>query len=393
MSGYELISADSHVIEPADLFERRFPAGLRDRAPRLGPLNGGSAWFVDGADPIPLPVSAATGSGYRALRNDAGELRRAISFEEVLPGLYDPVERLRMQNADSVDAEVLYPFPGLWDEIKSLEDTQLALACTRAYNDWIAEFSSHSPDRLIGLGKIPSTSLEDAESELVRCVDDLHLRGVVLDTWPGGSAVVGDPSDGRFWSTVNEAQVPVSIHWALGPYAVTAPSSGVAAGLTPPMADVARPLVMTGLFDRCPNVRVVFAHGDAGWAFRWLEGMDTSYLRTSHVLPDSKRLPEGAFPSEYVRRHFWFTFHHDRTAVRNRGKLGGAHLMWASSLPLDSANWPDNRQQAMRVSDEVPAEERHALLAGNTARLYRLPGYEQGFAREEIESFDKLVHL
>jgi hypothetical protein len=41
------------------------------------------------------------------------------------------------------------------------------------------------------------------------------------------------------------------------------------------MADVARPLVMTGLFDQCPNVRVIFAHGDGGWAFRWLEGMDT----------------------------------------------------------------------------------------------------------------------
>jgi hypothetical protein len=47
----------------------------------------------------------------------------------------------------------------------------------------------------------------------------------------------------------------------------------------------------------------------------------------------------------------------------------------------------------MRVTDEVPAEDRHAMLAGNTARLYRLLGYEAGFAGEDIDSFEKLAHL
>jgi hypothetical protein len=107
--------------------------------------------------------------------DDRGNLRREISFEEVLPGLYDPVERVRMQDADSVDAEVLCPFRGLWDAIKGLDDAGLMLAGTRAYNDWMGGFSSHSPDRLIGLGKIPSTSRDDAEAELLRCVGDLHL--------------------------------------------------------------------------------------------------------------------------------------------------------------------------------------------------------------------------
>jgi hypothetical protein len=77
--------------------------------------------------------------------------------------------------ADSVDAEVLCPFRGLWDAIKGLDDAGLMLVGTRAYNDWMGGFSSHGPDRLIGLGKIPSTSRDDAEAELLRCVGDLHL--------------------------------------------------------------------------------------------------------------------------------------------------------------------------------------------------------------------------
>ena len=195
MTAYDLISADSHVIEPADLFEKRLPAGLRVRAPQLRSWNGGSAWMVEGADAVPLPPSASSGSGYRLARDSGGEPRQAVTFEEVLPGLYDPVERVDPRNADSVDAEVLYPFPALWDAIKRLENTELSLACVRAYNDFIAEFCSHSPDRLLGLGKIPSGSRRSAEAELARCVDDLHLRGVLLDTWPGGRPLPADPEE------------------------------------------------------------------------------------------------------------------------------------------------------------------------------------------------------
>ena len=67
-----------------------------------------------------------------------------------------------------------------------------------------------------------------------------------------------------------------------------------------------------------------------------------------------------AVPSEYLRKHTWFTFHQDRPAVKNRHRLGGAHLMWASHFPYEDSNFPDSRQQAMRVTDEMPADERHA---------------------------------
>jgi predicted TIM-barrel fold metal-dependent hydrolase len=98
-------------------------------------------------------------------------------------------------------------------------------------------------------------------------------------------------------------------------------------------------------------------------------------------------------PSDYIRRHTWFTFHQDRPAVKNRQRLGGVHLMWASHFPYEDSNWPDNRQQAMLVTDEAPDDERSALLAGNVARLYRLPGYEEGFTADEASAFDQLVHF
>jgi predicted TIM-barrel fold metal-dependent hydrolase len=386
--GYNLISADSHVIEPPDLFEKGLPSGLQDRAPRLETADGRSAWVLPGAAPVPLPGVAAAGSSYRLQNSSLGE---SVTFDEVLPAMYDPAERIRAQDTDGVDAEVIYPFPALWDAVKASDDDELKLGCARAYNDWIAGFSAHSPNRLVGLGKIPTSNRDDAVKELTRCVTELNLRGVILDAWPGGSAEPGDPEDDVFWQTANDLDVPLSIHYTIGAKAVTAPPGGVWPGLVPPAANpILLGTVYAGIFDRAPNLRMVLAHANAGWLHHWLEFMDAIYIRQVATRP--YHLPDpDAVPSEYVRRHFWFTFHQDTAAVKNRAKIGPAHLLWASHFPFDSSNWPDNRQQAINLADLANAEDRPSLLAENAARLYKLPGYEAGFSSDKLEEFTRLV--
>jgi predicted TIM-barrel fold metal-dependent hydrolase len=389
--GYALVSAESHLIEPPDLFSGRLPKGLVDRAPTLATVDGGAAWQVDGAVPVPLLPTARTGSGWHRAASGP-EAGGPVTWDDVLPSLYDPAERVRSQMADSIDAEVLYPTPGLWDEIRLLEDGELQVALVRAYNDWLAEFCAHDPARLAGLAKLPSTGLDDARAELVRAVEELGLRGAILDAPASGATSAGTQADDGFWETVNSLRVPISIHYGFGAGESTEPPSGIFPGLRPPMADSLLPMAAGGVFDRFPDVKIVFAHGDAGWALHWMEFFDINYVRHKHLseyaLPD----PE-AVPSDYIRKHTWFTFHQDRPAVKNRHRLGGAHLLWASHFPYEDSNWPDNRQQAMLVTDEAPAEERHALLAGNVAKLYRLPGHEDGFGAEEISAFDQLVHF
>jgi predicted TIM-barrel fold metal-dependent hydrolase len=388
---FTVISADSHVLEPPEIFEAGVPRTLRDRSPELRSYEGGSAWHVDGMDPVPLLSTAATGTGwYRAANGPTAD--GPISWDAVLPALYDPAERVKAQWADSVDAEILYPSTGLWDAIKQLEDAELKLALVKAYNDWIAEFCSYEPERLFGLAKLPTTSVEDAQAELVRGVQELGLRGAVLDSWPSGSPSGGTSADEPFWETVNDLRVPISFHLAVGADAVTTPPSGIVPGLRPPMADALLPIVAAGVFDRYPNVRVVFAHGDAGWALHWMEFFDANYVRHKHLSEYTLQDPD-AVPSEYMRRHAWFTFHQDRPAVRNRHRLGDVHLLWASHFPFEDSNFPDNRQQAMRVTDEVVAAERQALLAGNVGRLYRLPGYGHDFTSDEVAAFEQLVHF
>jgi predicted TIM-barrel fold metal-dependent hydrolase len=388
-TGYDLISADAHVFEPSDLFEKRLPNRVRDRAPKVDDWNGGSAWFVENVVPVPFPASAVTGSGYRLPnRSDQGG---AVSHDDLMPGLRDPAERIKVQDLDSVDAEVLYASPHLWDAIKQVDDGELRLECARAYNDWISEFCSHDPQRLLGVGKIPTSGVDDARDELVRCIDELGLRGAVIDAWPDGSKGPSDLALDPIWDVANQAGIPISLHYGLGD-ARSAPTAAIAPGLKPPVATALLPLVASGVFDRFPNLRMVLAHGDAGWCFHWMEFLDNTYMRQRH-LERFKLEREDSYPSEYMRRHFWFTIQQDRATVKHRDLIGAEHLLWASHFPLDASNWPDNRQQAVRVTEELPAEDKRALLAGNTARLYGLPGYEDGISPTPFESIERLVHI
>jgi len=388
---YNLISSEAHVVEPPNVFATRLPAKLRDRAPKLETVDGASAWIVVGSDPVPLLTTAATGSGWhRSARGP--EADGPVSWDAVLPALYDPAERIKAQWADSVDAELLYPTPGLWDAIKQLDDAELECALVRAYNDWLAEFCGHAPARLFGLAKLPTTSPEDATAELTRCATELGFRGAILDAWPSGAPAAGNPADEPFWETVNALATPISLHYGFGRADSTEPRSGIAPGLRPPMADALLPMVASGIFDRHPDVKMVFAHADAGWALHWMEFFDINYVRHKH-LSEYALQNDDAVPSDYIRKHAWFTFHQDRPAVKNRHRLGPVHLMWGSHFPFEDSNWPDNRQQAMRVTEEAPAADRHALLASNVARLYRLPGYEKGFTDDEVTAFEQLVYF
>jgi len=212
---YNVISADAHVMEPPTIFATGLPASLRDRAPKLVEHDGGSAWLVDGAEPVPLLETATTGSGWhRAADGPLGDGR--VSWDDVLPALYDPAERIKAQWADSVDAEILYPSTDLWDAIHELDDAALKLALIKAYNDWIAEFCAYRPDRLFGLAKLPTTDVGEAQRELLRCVNELGLKGAVLDSWPSGAPTAGTAADDPFWETVNELRVPISFHFAVG---------------------------------------------------------------------------------------------------------------------------------------------------------------------------------
>ena len=146
---YRLISADSHVNEPPDLWTSRVPSRFADRAPRIESFDQGDAWVLEGvADPINFGMNACAGL-------PPEEMTGWKRFDEIRRGGYDPVARLAEMDEDGVDAEVLYPTPRLSQAVFAYTDVDFHVALVQAYNDWLSEYVAHDPARFAGLALLP----------------------------------------------------------------------------------------------------------------------------------------------------------------------------------------------------------------------------------------------
>ena len=119
-----IISADSHVMEPEDLWNRNLPPGLKEKYPKF------------------------------PARNSPGEK----------PGGWNPRARIDEMEIDGVSAEVLYPTLGL--RLFALEDSELQEACFRIANDWLIEYCQAVPARLVGIPMISLYNIKNGIREL-----------------------------------------------------------------------------------------------------------------------------------------------------------------------------------------------------------------------------------
>src|SRR5712671_4661541 len=162
-----VLSSDSHVFEPPDLWLTRIDAAFRDRAPRIERIDGGDYVVVE-ADQILSGIGLISNAGARF---EAPETISAQGrFEAVLPGGYDPEQHLNDMALDGVAGEVLYPSQGLF--YFKVADTPLMSAIFHAYNDWLAEFCRTDPARLKGIAMINLDDVRDGIKELERAALD-----------------------------------------------------------------------------------------------------------------------------------------------------------------------------------------------------------------------------
>ena len=141
MAEERIVSADSHVIEPADVWTARIDRRFADRAPHVvTEFKGktGDFFVAEGMAPLAIAAFAVAGVNPKEFKTKMRE-----GYANVRPGGWDPAERIKDQERDGVVAEVIYPSFGM--RLFQLEDSGLRTACFRAYNDWLAEYCSYDP--------------------------------------------------------------------------------------------------------------------------------------------------------------------------------------------------------------------------------------------------------
>lgn len=368
---YELISADSHVLEPPDLWTTYLPRKFHDKAPRVVPDgDGGEAWQFEPGGPLaPIGIYASAG------RHGEDVRWTGVTFGEANRGNFDGDARIAEMDADGVDAEVLYGSARMMSHFYADPDPAFHLAGVQAFNDFLADaFVRKHPDRLIGLTVMPALGVDACIAEMERGLR-LGLRGVWLNTFPSAGPVVR-PEDDRFWDAAQALGVAVHFHVRIwrriqkpNPKGVRGDTlwglagNGAAAALT----DIPE-LIASGVHDRFPRLTFVAAETGAGWIPYILEQLDDRWWRNRHWLP--VRLARE--PSAYFRAHWRCTFMIDAMAVQNRATIGVDNLMWSTDYPHHGCDWPESRRVLNRVFQGVPAAERHAICAANAARLYGL---------------------
>src|SRR6516225_4032323 len=148
-----VISADSHMMEPADLWENGLDNKFRDRAPKVVKSESGKGYLFIAPGVRPFPVAGGFGIG-----KSGEELKEHLKkgYEAARPSGWDPAERIKDQDIDGVQAEVIYTTLGM--PLFGLDDIELQQACFHVYNDWVNEFASYNRKRLYPIALI---SLED----------------------------------------------------------------------------------------------------------------------------------------------------------------------------------------------------------------------------------------
>jgi predicted TIM-barrel fold metal-dependent hydrolase len=374
---YTRISADCHVDLcwlPPDLFTSSASAAMKDRMPYVADGPKGPVWVTKkGAN-----LGLVNGMGSAGREYVPGKIHR--SDRMAATGLYedgkrgvrrltDPELRLKDQERDGVQAEVLY---GILGATRRLNDPEAAVELVRIYNEWLADFCDTHPDRYAGLACIPNAPVEAAVEEMRRVIKRGGVRGLEIansqDIVP-----LWDPQWNPVWEVANEAALPVHFHTVgerrpdlekLPPQLALVERAVHISGFQMYMATTLMSLIFGGVLERYRNVKIVIGESGIGWIPYVLDRMDAEWEDQFKDLSLSMR------PSEYWRRQCRATYQTDRIGIKLLDDVGHDTIMWGSDFPHPDGVWPDSSEFIERELGHLSAEVRQKIVCENAGTLY-----------------------
>ena len=377
MAELQLISSDSHVSEPPDLWAERLDIKYRDRAPRvvLNPEGQEGAYLVYEGYP---PHNLAIGLGAGRTPEELAAFLKTGTYADARPGGWDPAQRLPDMELDGVEAEVLYTTLGF--RLFWLKDAGLQQACFGVYNDWLAAYCSYAPKRLKGLALISLYDPKEGAQELERCAK-LGLKGAMIWCSPPADQPYSSEIYDPFWAAAQDLDMPVSLHAITGmeriPWEYGAEQRAMRSTVTPHEIEKSFSiLILSGVLERFPRLKIVSAENNCGWLPYYLQRMDRGFARfgpSGTVTPWPTKLTLK--PSEYFRRQMYCTFIDDSFGVASRHWIGVDNIMWSSDYPHTASTWPHSRDIIAREFKEVSEVEKRKIVRENVAQLY---GFDLG---------------
>jgi predicted TIM-barrel fold metal-dependent hydrolase len=379
-----LISVDDHVVEHPRVWEERLPARLREDGPRVRRTDGTETvpglgtlppdrdvWTYQGEISLQVGLNAVAGKSYDQFGIDP------YRFDDMRPGCYDPVERVKDMDIDGVWAQTTFPsLPGFGGRYFATTgtDRELAALCIQAWNDFIIdEWCAAAPDRFVPLMLLPLWDVGASVAEIERMAG----KGAKGISFVENPSPIGLPSwHTDHWDPVfaaaEEAGLPLCLHFGssgvMPSVSEGAPFPVVVALSNTASMSACVDLLFSPVFHKFPDLQVALSEGGIGWVPWLLERIDLVWERHRHY----NDIVFDVRPSDLFRQNMWGCFIDDQCGIDLRDRVGVDRITWEGDYPHADCNWPNSRKVAASLLADASDVDAHKIAELNARRLFRL---------------------
>ncbi len=362
MAGAGVISADSHVQEPPELYAEWIPKKYRDMTPHVEERDGARYFVVDGKKPRRMDVAAG--------EVNEDDMNREFRGDD--SGGRDIERRLKDLERDGVTAEIIYPNSSLF--LYNSRDAGYQIAVAQAYNDWCMELFGGHGGRFAPVAIVPVRDIAAGIKEVGR-VAKLGYRAIKIPI-SIRERPYNLPDYEPFWAAVNDAGLVLSLHafteaedrypedWG-EEVGIGGSLNHMAMSMAEGMSPVSL-LISSGALERYPDMKFVVVECGAGW-LAWLLYVLDEQNEKKHMWVRPKL---SLKPSEYFKRQGAVTFGDDPVALRNIEFTGADCLLWGSDYPHDEGTFPHSQAVIERTFAGVGQADKRKIVYENAARIY-----------------------
>ncbi|HAT27344.1 MAG TPA: amidohydrolase [Gammaproteobacteria bacterium] len=295
------------------------------------------------------------------------------------------------QNSQGVVGEVVFPntVPPFFN--KSIvtasppkpEEYELTLAGIRAHNRWLKDFCAEDPDRRAGIGLILPNDFDEAIKD-IEFIAQAGLRGgVMLPLIPPDCTWLKplfDPAWDRVFAAIQDHDLVMNQHSGQGSPDYGDSMVGQALWVTEVTYYCQagfRHLIMSGVFEKFPQLKYVLTESGCAWAPPLLAQMDRIHMGMSagaigELNYGDQEWVLSELPSHYAKQNVWYG-----ASFPSKADLAGIELigvekvLWGNDYPHYEGTFPYNLESLRLTFDEVPEEYRRKLLGLNAAEVYK----------------------
>ena len=372
--GLHVMDSDLHVIENGEVYEKYLDDRYRDKMPRylgLSPTRF-PHWDVQGTMIPPWATAQDVVKAQAYLDEPTEHIYRIVRERE-----FEPVSTLEAMDAEGIDIGIVYrTFAHMVVSIDDLEPAYAAAYCA-AFNDWLADYCAADAGRLKAAAIVSLHDPELAAAEARRAVEDKGHVAVVLLPMPCNGRYFHAPECDVLWKEIVRLNVPLAVHGTSGGASRDYASNRYrghpnfrtlnhASAFPLELMEAMGGLIVGGVLERFPGLRVGFLEGNCGWLPWWLDRLDDQWKKYG----GGEEIRLSAKPSEYFRRQCFIGTDVDEELLAvTIDKVGDDNIVMSVDYPHADGPFPNGIKEFLELPG-VGLDSKRKIMWQNCLRLY-----------------------